>query len=43
MDESSDAGDFEAIPFYIGHHELHRQELVTDEIFHHAEDLGVRQ
>ena len=35
------APEYESVPFYVGHHEYAREGRVTEEIFHHAEDLGV--
>ena len=43
MDEAMQASDFEPVPFYVGHHEQAREVAVTEEVFHHAEDLGVSQ
>ena len=38
---SQELHNYEAIPFYIGHHEHPREYEVTEEVFQHAEDLGV--
>lgn len=34
-------GDLAPMTFYIGHHDANRQQAVSEEQFHHAEDLGV--
>jgi protein arginine N-methyltransferase 5 len=41
MDSSNTAGDVLPI-FYVGQHETKRALPVTDELVHHAQDLGVR-
>lgn len=42
MHHLQNAEDYEAVPFYIGHHEDSRNHTVTEDILQHAEDLGVR-
>lgn len=41
VDGVADMSEYESIPFYIGHHERDRKEVVDEDILHHAEDLGV--
>lgn len=41
MDDMNGSMEHEAVAFYIGHHEQSRTEVIDEDIFHHAEDLGV--